>query len=70
MRLPVLASFLLLLAPATGGGTAGPQDIPAQVSGAAAHRMCGDDVIAPGVARLMPGFGSGALIVTTAQPKA
>ncbi len=70
LRLPLIASLLLLLAPASGGGSAVPQDVSAPVAATAAHRMCGDDLIAPGVARLLPGFGSGALAITTGKPKA
>lgn len=71
MRLPMIASVLLLLAPASGGISAAPQDLLGGSAGdVTSHRMCGDDVIVPGVARLLPGFGSGALDIAASKPKA
>lgn len=62
MRVLKIAPLLLLLAPT------------AEVTGATAsappHAICGDDTIAPSVARLLPGFGAGALAIRTAKPQA
>ncbi|WP_242186532.1 hypothetical protein [Sphingomonas sp. CARO-RG-8B-R24-01] len=73
MRLPTIVSFaVLMIAPASGIGEAAPQDIaaPQPRVTSSPHRMCGDDVIASGTARIMPGFGSGALVIATAKPRA
>ena len=62
MRVLPLAPLLLLLAPAPGIGIAD--------TAIAAQHLCGDDTIAPGNARLMPGYGAGGFAVRTGKPQA
>ena len=64
MRLLMIAPLLLLLAPSAGVSEASDgQD-------AASHRLCGDDTIAPSVERILPGYGAGALKISTGKPVA
>ena len=65
MRLLMIAPLLLLLAPSVGVSEAASdlQDL-------SAHRLCGDDTIAPSIERILPGYGAGALPIRTAKPAA
>ena len=62
MRLLKIAPLLLLLAPTA--------EVTSATASAPSHAICGDDTIVPSVARLLPGFGAGALPITTAKPQA
>ncbi|CAN5309209.1 hypothetical protein BH10PSE15_BH10PSE15_17990 [soil metagenome] len=62
MRVLLLAPLLLLLAPAPGSEIA-------DAALGAAH-LCGEDVIAPSTARVLPGYGKGGFTVRTASPQA
>ncbi len=62
MRLLMIAPMLLLLAPSAEVAVAS-QDTPL-------HTICGDDTAAPSIARILPGFGAGALTISTAKPQA
>lgn len=66
MRLLMIAPLLLLLAPSSGVG--GESIAPA--GDLSLHAMCGDDTIAPSVARILPGYGGGALPISTGKPLA
>lgn len=64
MRLLMIAPLLLLLAPSAG---VGGDDAATSASN---HTICGDDTAVPSVERILPGYGSGALRISTTQPTA
>lgn len=69
MRLLLIASLLLLSAPVAGDDSGLSRNRSTGVDDASPHRLCGDDVIAPGVARLLPGFGAGGLAISARTTK-
>ena len=62
MRTLLIAPMLMLLAPSAEVSVAAP-DAPL-------HTICGDDTAVPSVERILPGYGAGALAITTANPRA
>jgi tetratricopeptide (TPR) repeat protein len=70
MRLLLIAPLLLLMAPTAGGSAANGASPTAATPGLATlHSMCGDDLIAPSVEHILPGFGAGGMAIT-AKPAA
>ena len=65
MRLMMIAPLLLLLAP-----SAGVSDAAVDIQDLASHTLCGDDTIAPSTEHILPGYGAGALKISTAKPAA
>lgn len=76
MRIMLVLPMLALLAPGNvappAAATLPAAILPATtlpaVGAAATHAFCGDDLIAPSKAQIMPGFGSGALAITARAP--
>jgi tetratricopeptide (TPR) repeat protein len=65
MRALLLAPLTLLLAPA-----AVPALDQTEATGPSLHTLCGGDLVTPGTARVLPGYGSGGMLIATQKTSA